>query len=136
MTFSEDESSQPVLQVVQEPAASGRVRRWSKAFVRLLLWIRRELGAPLAFILCALLLQILAAIFPALVERLYARPLYPAIVNTLSFFSRHFGFSVGELLTCLLIIMTLVCGTRLGLQLYFDTTGRLKRVTSSTRFAL
>src|SRR4051812_8760061 len=120
MTFSEDEFGQPVLQVMQEPAASGRVRRWSRAFVQLLIWIRRELGAPLAFILCALLLQILAAIFPALVERLYARPLYPAIVSSLSFFSRHFGFSLGELLICLLLITLLVRVTRSGLLLYFD----------------
>lgn len=129
----EDEPGQPVL---QDAASSRRARRWLEGFIRLLRWIRHEAGAPLALLLGAILLQILAAMSPTLTERIYARSIYPAIVNTLSFFSRHIGFSIGELLTCLLLIAALVSLIRLGLLLYFKPVGRLKRIASFARFAL
>jgi hypothetical protein len=136
MTFVEDESGQPIVPAEQEAASSGRVRRWSNVLIRLLRWLRREVGAPLALLLGAVLLQILAAGSPALTERLYARSIYPVVVKTLSFFSRHTGFSSGELLTCLLLVVVLASLIRLGFLLYFKPVGRLKRITSSARFAL
>jgi hypothetical protein len=73
---------------------------------------------------------------PALTERIYARSIYPAIVNTLSFFSRHIGFSIGELLTCFLLIAALGSLVRLGFLLYFKPVRRLERIASFARLAL
>lgn len=129
----EDESNHEEL---PQPTARGLVRRWSGAVVRLLIKARREFGAPLVLLLSAVLLQILAALFPSLTERLYARSLYPYIIGTITFFSRPFGFSIGEALTCLLLAIILARVVRLGILLYLKPTARLKRVATSVRFAL
>lgn len=121
---------------VSEPKPPGRLRRWTETFYRLLPEARRELGLPFALLLCALLLQILAALSPALTERLYAQSIYPHIVGALSFFSRRFGFSLGEALVCLLLLAVLACIVRLSFLLYRRPVGRLRRVAASARFAL
>jgi hypothetical protein len=76
----------------------------------------------------------LAALFPSLVERLYARPIYPYIASTLSALSRHFGFSVAEVLIWLLLLLILVGAARLALLMYFRPAGRLKRAAAAARF--
>ncbi|MDX6694580.1 MAG: hypothetical protein QOF02_2183 [Blastocatellia bacterium] len=119
-----------------EPASRGRLRRWLAAFLRLLPKARRDFGTPLAFLLSAVLLQLLAALFPTLTERVYAQSLYPHIVVALSSFSRRFNFSIGEALICLLLVVIFASILRLGLLLYWRPFGRLRRIVSSTRFAL
>lgn len=119
-----------------EPTALERVRKRLRAFVRLLPKALYKLRAPLALLLSAIVVQILAALSPTLVERLYARSIYPCIVGALSSFSRHFGFSIAEVLICLLLALTLFSFTRLALLLYLRPAERLKRVAASTRFGL
>src|SRR5438270_3510705 len=133
MCLVEDEFSSGA---APETTTSGRLRRWSGAFVRFLIKARREIGSPLALLLSAVLMQMLAALSPSLTERLYARSVYPYIISTFSFFSRHFGFSVAEALICLLLIVIPAGGIRLGLLLYLRPIGRWKRVVASARFSL
>ncbi|HEY0404567.1 MAG TPA: DUF3810 domain-containing protein [Pyrinomonadaceae bacterium] len=119
-----------------KPTPAARLRGCWEAFLRLLPKARRELGTPLAFLLSAVLLQLLAALFPALTERVYARTIYPSIVSALSSFSRRFVFSTGEVLACLLLFVILASVIRLGLLLYLRPAGRVRRIVVSTRFAL
>jgi hypothetical protein len=122
--------------VASERPSSGRLRKWLKALLRLLTGIRHNFGAPLVFILSAVLLQILAALFPTITERLYARSIYPYVISFLSFFSRQFNFSLAEVLACIVLVVTLAGIVRLGLLLYLRPTERWKRACKSVRFSL
>ncbi|HEX8292393.1 MAG TPA: DUF3810 domain-containing protein [Pyrinomonadaceae bacterium] len=65
----------------------------------------REIVLPLAILLAGFVFQHLASFAPWLVENYYARAIYPGVVGTLSLPSRRLGFSVGEVLTCLILLM-------------------------------
>ncbi len=105
-----------------------------RALLRLLPKALYKLRRPLALILSAIVLQILAALFPSLVDRLYARPIYPHVVGALSFFSRRFGISVAEVLTCLVLAFILFGFARLILQLCFRPAERLRHAGAAARF--
>jgi hypothetical protein len=112
----------------------SQVRGRLRALVHLLPKALYKLRCPLALILSAIVLQILAALFPSLVERLYARPIYPHVAGALSFFSRRFGFSVAEVLICLVLAFMLFGFARLILQLYFRPAERLRHAGAAARF--
>jgi hypothetical protein len=122
--------------VVQDVGWSGRVRQCVRSFIRLLWLSRSELGVPLAVFLSGVLLQRLAALFPEFTERFYARSIYPPLLVALSWFSRHFRFSVGELLTYLLLTAAFVCVVRLCVWLYLRPGERARRIVASARFGL
>lgn len=106
-----------------------------RAGVHLLPKALYKLRFPLAFLLSAISLQILTSLLPSLVERLYARPIYPHIASALSFFSRRFGFSVAEVLIYLIFVFILFSLAGLALQLYLRPADRLKQAAVAARFA-
>jgi hypothetical protein len=118
----------------QEATARARPRRWPLKFVHLLRKAISKLKAPLILLLSAIVLEILAAFLPTLVERLYARPIYPHVASLLSFFSRRFGFSVAEVVIYLLLAVILFGFARFVLLLYFRPADRLKRAVATARF--
>ncbi len=71
----------------------------------------RRLRVPALIFACALLLQIFAALSPALVEQLYSRRIFPALAGALSAASGPFPFSVGELLLpcAIIVVAALLC---------------------------
>ena len=64
----------------------------------------RELALPLIIFIMGVVFQNLVSLTPWLVESFYSRTIYPRVVGVLSFVSRGFGFSVGEVLTCLVLL--------------------------------
>lgn len=131
---SEDELNSE--RAVSETPPPGRMRRCVNAFMRLLTFLRQEFGAPLLLLFSGILLQVLAALFPTLTERLYSESIYPHVVGFLSFFSRPLGFSLAEILICVLLLTILAAIIRWSLLLYLRRTERLKRVCKSVRFSL
>ena len=111
-----------------------RVRGLFRELLHLLPKALYKLRFPLSFLLSAIVLQIIAALFPSLVERLYARSIYPHIASALSFFSRRFRFSVAEALIYLAIAFILLSLARLALRLYLRPAERLKRAGVAARF--
>ena len=69
----------------------------------------RELVPPLAVLLAGVLFQNLVAFVPWMVERFYSRAIYPRVVGALSLTSRRVSFSVGEVLTCLVLLAACAC---------------------------
>jgi hypothetical protein len=69
----------------------------------------RELVVPVAVLISGIVFQNLVSVFPWSVERFYARIIYQYVLGALSLVSRSLSFSVGELLTGLIILMTLAC---------------------------
>ena len=65
----------------------------------------RELVLPLAVLISGIVFQTLASFMPWLIERFYSRTIYPRVLGALSLPSRGFSFSVGELLTYLILLM-------------------------------
>lgn len=94
----------------------------------------REFGVPLALLLAGVLLQRLAALFPEITERVYARPVYPHLLSTFSWFSRRVSFSVGEALIWALLFAALVFLGRFGALLYRRPDERTQRLFSFLRF--
>jgi hypothetical protein len=69
----------------------------------------RELVVPFAFLISGLVFQNLASVFPWSVERFYARIIYQYVLGALSLVSRSLSFSVGEVLTGLIILIAVAC---------------------------
>lgn len=65
-----------------------------------------DLALPLIVLVSGIVFQQLAALMPWLVERFYSRAVYPRVVATLSLLSRGLGFSVGEVVLCLTLLLT------------------------------
>ncbi|MFL6337379.1 MAG: DUF3810 domain-containing protein [Pyrinomonadaceae bacterium] len=65
----------------------------------------RVLIQPLALLISGVLFQTLASFVPWQIERFYTRPIYPRVLSLLSPMSRRFTFSVGEVLTCLSLLI-------------------------------
>ena len=71
---------------------------------------RRELSKPLAVLLAVVLVQQAAALAPGLVEKFYARAVYPRVARSLSRLTGGLAFSAGEVsfvLFCLLLLSAL-----------------------------
>jgi hypothetical protein len=96
----------------------------------------RELGLSLVILLCGVLLQGMAALFPELTERLYAQSVYPHLVLALSWFSRRLSFSVGEVLLLVLSAVGFAGLVRLCFLLYSRPEERSRRAFASLRFAV
>lgn len=88
---------------------SSGVTRWPAASLR---WLRSEgrgLALPVSLLIAAAIFQRLSALVPWLTERLYSRALYPRLLTILTWVSRAFGFSVGEVLTWLALTAACTC---------------------------
>lgn len=82
-------------------------RRLSLELRRALRAARAELLKPLAALLAVVLVQQGAAFAPRLVERFYARSVYPRVARTLSRLTGGLAFSAGEALFALLSLLLL-----------------------------
>jgi hypothetical protein len=94
------------------------------------------LALPIAVLFAGVLAQWLAALFPDMTERLYARVFYPRLLVMLSTLGRCFSFSAGEVLTFFLVAAALACVLRFCVLLYVRSEERMRRVVASARFAL
>ena len=69
----------------------------------------RELLLPLLVLVAGIVFQNLVAFVPWFVESFYSRTVYPHVLGALSLLSRGPGFSVGEVLTCLILSAACAC---------------------------
>src|SRR5215217_2331696 len=76
-----------------------------KALFHFLFSNGRDFVPPLTIFIAGIVFQNLVSLTPWLVESFYSRTIYPRVVGVLSFVSRGFGFSVGEVLTCLVLLL-------------------------------
>jgi hypothetical protein len=90
---------------------------------------------PLAFLVCGVLLQMTAALFPEQTERLYVRAVYPHIPAALSRVSGRVSFSVGELLTCAVLSACLALLVRFCILLYLRRAERGRRASEALRYS-
>lgn len=67
----------------------------------------RKLVWPFAFLIAGIVFQNLVAAVPWLVERFYSRLIYPCVLGVLSLLSRSLSFSVGEVITGLMVSVAL-----------------------------
>jgi hypothetical protein len=81
------------------------MRRLFHTCIRYLVSNGRDLVLPLAVLIAGIVFQNLAALVPWLIERCYSRTIYPRVLGALSVMSRGLSFSVGEVLTCLLLLI-------------------------------
>ncbi|HEX7318255.1 MAG TPA: DUF3810 domain-containing protein [Pyrinomonadaceae bacterium] len=68
----------------------------------------RELALPLAVLVSGFVFQSLAAFNPWLLESFYSRTIYPRVISIISLFSGSLRFSVGEVVTFLILIISCV----------------------------
>ena len=64
---------------------------------------------PLCVLGTGVLAQSIAGFIPWLVERFYTSAVYPQILLALTFFSRRFSFSAGEISIGLLLVAAIAC---------------------------
>jgi hypothetical protein len=101
----------------------GSVTMLMRLFVRWfqsLLLDGRGLILPLSFLLAGILFQNLSSLTPWLIESIYARAFYPRLLGALSILSRRVGFSLGEIITTLGLVIT-------GLSILFFCIGVVRR---------
>ena len=82
-------------------------RRLSLELRRALRAVRGELWKPLAALLAAVIVQQAAALAPGLVEKFYARSVYPPVARTLSQLTGGLAFSASEALFVLFSLLLL-----------------------------
>lgn len=112
------------------------MRKRFTTWFQVLLSIGRDLVLPLSFLTSAIVLQTLASLAPWVVERLYSRAIYPYLVSTLSVLSRGFGFSVGEVLTCLMLLIGCACVVHFFLGLVRSGGARRSWVLACGRYVV
>jgi Protein of unknown function (DUF3810) len=71
------------------------------------LW--QGLWVPLCVLGTGVLAQSISGFTPRLTERFYTSAVYPLILSALTFFSRHFSFSVGETSISFLLLAAIAC---------------------------
>lgn len=96
-------------------ASTSIRRRLSLELRRALRAARRELWKPLAALLAVVIVQQAAALAPGIVERFYARPVYPPVARTLSQLTGGLAFSAGE---ALFVLFSLLLLSALALFIY------------------
>src|SRR5215208_1212878 len=69
----------------------------------------REFVLPVAFLMSGIVFQNLVSVIPWSVERFYSRIMYPCVSRALSLSSRSLTFSVGEVLTGLILLIAIAC---------------------------
>ena len=83
------------------------MRSFFYSWFQLLISNGRDLALPLGILISGIVFHNLAAFNPWLVEGFYSRSSYPFVVSGISLISRRFSFSLGEILT--FIILLIVC---------------------------
>jgi hypothetical protein len=116
-----------------KPAPFPKGRRWVVNAGRVFGAAWRVVWMPLVLLLCGVLLQMSAALLPEQTERLYARAVYPHIPAALSRVSGRVGFSVGEVLTCFVLLTGLAFLVRFCVLLYLRRGGRARRASEALR---
>src|ERR1044072_9929732 len=96
------------MKVNVEIVDSSRMRKRFQTWVRYLVANGCDLVLPLTVFVSGIVFQNIASLVPWLVERFYSSTIYPNVLGALSFLSRSFSFSIGEVLTCLFI--SVCCG--------------------------
>src|SRR5215213_3800947 len=85
------------------------MRRLFESGFRYLVSNWRVLVPPFVVLVSGIAFQNLVHFWPWLVERFYSRAIYPRVVSVLSFLSRRVVFSVGEVLTWLVLLAGCAC---------------------------
>ena len=80
------------------------MRKLLNILIQFLVSNGRDLALPLTILISGFVFQNLISLVPRLVEGFYLRTIYPRVLGALSFLSRGFSFSVGEILTCLVLL--------------------------------
>jgi hypothetical protein len=106
------------------------------ALISSLKTLGRGLWVPLGILFAGILGQEAAALAPWLVERFYARTIYPQLLSILSVLSRRLSFSVGETLTCLLLVAVFVCVGRICILIVSRSKERPRLLRESARYAV
>lgn len=96
----------------------------------------RELALPLAALISGIVFQNLINFWPWLVERFYSRTIYPRVLSVLSLLSRGLVFSVGEVLTCLILLMGCACAVLFCVGLMRRRVGRQRWVFEWLRYSV
>jgi hypothetical protein len=110
------------------------MRRLFQTWIRYLVSNGRDLVLPLAVLISGVVFQNVASLVPWLIERCYSRTIYPRVLGALSLPSRVFSFSVGEVLTCLLLLIVCVSAVFFGVGLARRRGGRRSWVLAWLRY--
>lgn len=105
------------------------------AFALFLKTLGRGLWVALGVLLVGVLAQRFAPVAPWVIERLYARTVYPQLLSALSALSRSFSFSVGETLSFILLVATCVCVGRLCILIFLRAGERPRLLRAFARYA-
>lgn len=111
-------------------------RRLALELRRALRAARRELSKPLAALLAVVVVQQAAALAPGLVERFYARSVYPRVARSLSRLTGGLAFSAGEVLFVLFCLLLLSALALFVYSLARRREGRRALVLTSFRLVL
>lgn len=84
---------------------STKIRSFFDTSIRCFVLHGRNLLLPLTVLVSAIIFQSLASLIPWLVESCYSRKIYPHVLGVLSLLSRGLDFSIGEVLTCLILLI-------------------------------
>src|SRR5215203_1237560 len=85
------------------------MRKLLHSWVDYLVLNGRQLVLPFASLISGIIFQNLVSVVPWSVERWYSRFIYPFVLNALSPVSRSLSFSIGEVLTGLVILIAFAC---------------------------
>lgn len=83
----------------------SRVVKLFTTWSRCLISLGRDLIIPSTVIISGIVFENLASFVPWLTEHFYSRSIYPPVLGALSLLSRRLSFSVGEVLTCLALLL-------------------------------
>jgi hypothetical protein len=96
----------------------------------------RDLVLPVAVLISGIVFQNLISFAPWFVERFYSRKIYPCVLGLLSPVSRGLSFSVGEVLTCLMLLTAFACAAFFCLGLVRRKGGRRGWVLAWLRYGV
>lgn len=96
----------------------------------------REFVLPVVVLLSGFVFQNLVSLMPWLVERFYSRAVYPRVIGALSQLSRGVSFSVGEVLTCLILLIAGACTVYFCVGLARKKNGRRGWVSAWLRYGV
>src|ERR1044072_5813090 len=114
---------------------ASRMRRLFHRGFRQLVSGGRDLVLPLGALISGIVFQNLVNFWPWLVERFYSRTIYPRVLSVLSLLSRGRVFSVGEVLTCLILLKGCACAVLFSLGLVRRRVGRQRWVFEWLRYS-
>lgn len=112
------------------------MRRFFESGFRYLVSNWRVLVPPFVVLASGVVFQNLVHFRPWLVENFYSRAIYPRVVNVLSFLSRGFVFSVGEVLTWLVLLAGCACAILFCMGLLPRRAGRRRWVLEWLRYGV